>query len=189
MATEYSFGDQLAMSQGVAVNNDVAAILLQAIPGAVAVQPAHQTNDRQGTDYWVEHARGTHLSVDVKVRKEDYAAKPEPDRADDLALETWSVVRKKIGWTRDPSKRTDFILWWWKTTGRWCLLPFPMLCQAFQEKWHEWSACYETHRQYTPEYGYQSECVFVPRLVVWDAIYHQYSGIPQEAGPCPQTRT
>ena len=76
MATEYSFGDQLVMSQGVAIDDDVAAILLREIPGAVGVSPAHHSNDRLGTDYWVEHARGTHLSVDVKVRREDWAAKP-----------------------------------------------------------------------------------------------------------------
>ncbi len=182
MAIEYAFDNQLVMSRGVAVNSDVAAILLREIPGAVAVQPAHRVNDRRGTDYWVEHVRGAHLSVDVKIRREDWAAKPEPDRADDLALETWSVVNKKIGWTRDPNKRTDFVLWIWTDTKRWCLVPFPMLCRVFQENWQEWSACYETRRQYTPEYGgYQSECVFVPRSVVWDAIYHQHSGIPQEA--------
>ena len=182
MATEYSFGDQLVMSQGVSTSKDVATILLQEIPGALSVQLAHQVNDRHGTDYWVEHARGNHLSVDIKVRREDWAAKPEPDRADDLALEIWSVVeKKKIGWTRDPHKRADYVLWLWRDTGRWCLVPFHMLCAVFQEKWQEWSACYQTWQQYTPQYGgYHSSCVFVPRLVVWRAIYHRYSGQPQE---------
>ena len=182
MATEYSFDKQLVMSQGVSISQDVAKILLQEIPGAVGVYSAHQSNDRNGTDYWVEHERGTHLSVDVKVRQEDWAAKPESDRADDLALETWSVVEKqKIGWTRDATKRSDFILWLWPKTDRWCLLPFPLLCQVFQQNWQKWSACYKTRQQYTPEMGgFHSECVFVPRMVVWDEIYQLYSGIPKE---------
>jgi hypothetical protein len=181
MAIEYSFGNQLVMSQGVCLSQDVAAILLGAIPGAVAVQPAHQSNDRHGTDYWVEHARGAHLSVDVKIRREDWAAKPEPDRADDLALEVWSVKEKnKIGWTRDAGKRTDYVLWLWVDTGRWCLVPFAMLCAVFQDKWKEWSTCYGTSEQFTPEYGgYHSQCVFVPRDVVWSEIYYRYGGQPQ----------
>ena len=179
MAIEYSFADQKVMSQGVSRQREVEAILFQAIPGALAVHPAHLANDRHGTDFWVEHERGAHLSVDVKVRCEDWAAKPEPERADDLALETWSVVeRNKIGWTRDPGKRTDYVLWLWRDTGRWCLLPFAMLCQVFREKWQEWSDRYATYEQYTPEYGgYHSECVFVPRLVVWDEIYTRYNGV------------
>jgi hypothetical protein len=182
MAVEYSFGKQLVMSQGVFTSQDVEAILLREIPGAVSVRAAEQTDDRHGTDYWVKHARGADISVDVKIRREDWAAKPEPDRADDLALETWSVVEKrKIGWTRDSRQRTDYILWLWTDTGRWCLVPFAMLCAVFQEKWPEWSACYETREQYTPEYGgFHSQCVFVPRMVVWDEIYRRYSGIYQE---------
>jgi len=177
MAIEYSFADRLQFSKAAPI---VPEILLREIPGAVAVHAADKSNDRLGTDYWVEHARGTHLSVDVKLRTADYAAKPEPDRADDLALETWSVVEKqKIGWTRDASKRMDYVLWLWRDTHRWCLLPFPMLCQVFQEKWRDWTACYGTSQQRTPQFGgYHSECVFVPRDVVWTEIYRRYGGNP-----------
>ncbi len=174
MAIEYSFADQLDGSRRDA---PIESILLQNIPGAVAVHPAHASNDRRGTDFWVEHVRGDHLSVDVKVRTEDWAAKP--DGADDLALETWSVVEaEKIGWTRDATKRTDYVLWYWKDTGRWCLVPFAMLCLVFQEHWQDWAQRYATHRQYTPDYGgYHSECVFVPRPEVWSEIYRRCSGI------------
>lgn len=174
MPLEYSFYDQLHRSQGNHSGQGIDAILLHAIPGAVAVYPAHHSNDRHGTDYWVEHARGHHLSVDVKVRAEDWAA------ADDLALETWSVVeRQKIGWTRDAAKRTDYVLWFWQDTGRWCLVPFAMLCAVFQEHWQAWAASYPVHEQFTPEFGgYHSQCVFVPRDVVWEAIYRRFGGSP-----------
>jgi len=176
MPPEYSFDRQLQMSQAAASGRDVAAILMQAIPGAVAVYRAHRSNDRHGTDYWVEHIRGDHLSVDLKLRAEDWAAKAEP--ADDLALETWSVVeQQRIGWTRDATKRTDYVLWLWQDTGRWCLVPFAMLCGVFQEHWQAWAAQYGTREQFTPEFGgYHSQCVFVPREVVWEAIYRRFGG-------------
>lgn len=180
MPREYSFSDRLRMSQGIAAGSDVAAILVGAIPGAVAAYPAHPSNDRNGTDYWVEHARGTHFSVDVKRRAEDWTAKAEP--SDDLALEIWSVMEKqKVGWTRDATKRTDYVLWLWQDTGRWCLMPFAMLCAVFQEHWQAWTARYPTHEQFTPEFGgYHSQCVFVPREVVWEALYRRFGGLPQQ---------
>lgn len=173
MPFEYSLSAQLQQSQHAGVER----ILLGAIPGAVAIHPAHHSNDRHGTDYWVEHTHGHHLSVDVKVRAKDWAA------ADDLALETWSVVeRQKIGWTRDAMKRTDYVLWFWQDTGRWCLVPFAMLCAVFQEHWQAWVTSYPVYEQFTPEFGgYHSQCVFVPRDVVWEAIYRRFGGAPHEA--------
>jgi len=168
----YGFDERLAMSRGVSADKSVTAILLDNIPGALNVHAAHEINDRNGTDYWVEHARGEHLSVDVKVRSKDYKALAGED---DLALETWSVVERDVpGWTRDETKRTDYILWFWSDTGRWCLVPFAMLCAVFQENWREWSRRFKTRRQSTPDRGYQSECVFVERRSVWAAIYRRF---------------
>ncbi len=177
MPFEYSFYSQLQISQACSQSQQIRTILLRAIPGAVAAYPAHSSNDRRGTDWWVEHCRGVHLSVDVKLRAEDWAAKEEG--ADDLALETWSVVeRQKIGWTRDASKRCDYVLWFWQDTGRWCLVPFAMLCAVFCHKWQQWTQRYKTCRQFTPEFGgYHSECVFVPREVVWNEIYRHFAGV------------
>ena len=179
MAISYGFQERLVMSEGVAGNTVVEDVIMANIPGACHVYRAHLSNDRQGTDYWVELANGNHLSVDVKSRSEDWATKPPPLRADDLALETWSVVEKRVvGWTRDAKKRTDYVLWFWQDTGRWCLIPFPMLCGVFSDKWQEWASMYKTRKQYTPGRDYHSECVFVPRKEVWAAIYRKYSGVP-----------
>lgn len=178
---EYGFGDRLAFSHGVAQGATVESILLANLPGACKVIPAHSSNDRNGTDWWVETRSGNFLSVDAKVREQDWAAKPEPYGADDLALETWSVVeRQKIGWTRNRSKRTDYILWVWTDTGRWCLVPFQMLCKVFEDNWHSWRGQYRTSQQRTPSEngGWHSECVFVPRRVVWAEIYNTFAGRP-----------
>lgn len=176
---EYGFAEQMAMSQGHAVGKSVGEILITNIPGAVNAMPAHSSNDRSGTDWWVEHRASKHLSVDCKVRKEDWAIKPRPE--DDLALETYSVKEEaKVGWTRDKSKRTDYVLWLWTETGRWCLLPFPMLCAVFTREWANWRIQFKTREQVTPLKNggcYHSECVFVPRKLVWSHIYKQYSGL------------
>lgn len=174
---EYGFGERMAMSSGHASNCDIRSILLSSIPGALEVRQAAQANDRLGVDWWVEMTNARHLAVDAKVREEDWAAKhPEED---DIALETWSVIERQIvGWTRDESKRCDYVLWLWKETGRWCLVPFPMLCGVFREKWCEWKSAHKTRRQKTNFAGaeYHSECVFVPRRDVWAEIYKSYGG-------------
>lgn len=78
----YNFNERLAMSHGVSGDKSIKDILMQHIPGARFIYSAHEDNDRNGTDYWIEHAGGKHLSIDVKVREEDYAQKGH----DDLAL-------------------------------------------------------------------------------------------------------
>lgn len=178
MPREYGFGERLQMSQGISDTKDISEILMANIPGAVAIKRANERDDRNGTDFWVAHARGQPYSVDVKVRGKDYCVGLSP--CDDLALETWSVVEKQIiGWTRNPQKMTDYVLWYWRDTGRWCLVPFVMLCAVFSEQWSAWAAEHGTSKQRTPTAGggwYHSECTFVPRREVWAAIYRKYSG-------------
>jgi len=170
---EFRFDERLAMSQGVAMNATIDEILLGAIPGATGTRAPTPAEDRGGTDRWVDQFSGDALSVNLKARQEDWAAKRG---ADDLALEVWSVVEKRIpGWTRDARKRTDYVLWYWQDTGRWCLLSFPMLCAVFVANLSDWCSRYQTARQRT-DGRYQSECVFVPRLVVWRAIYDRFGG-------------
>jgi hypothetical protein len=184
----FGFGEQLAMSDGHASNVAIGDILLDLIPGAMAVTRASRGNDRSGTDWWVE-VMGRHLAVDAKVRSSDRLASHGQD---DLALEVWSVcgvrlhdgTRKmdpmKIGWSRDANKRTDYVLWMWKDTGRYCLVPFPFLCRVFQEKWSEWEQQYHAPDQFTKSpsadsQGWFSQCVYVPRRVLWAEIYKRYA--------------
>lgn len=185
MTREYEFAERMKMSSGRAKNASVESVLLSIVPGATTVHRAGETNDRAGTDWWVEVA-GRHLSVDAKVRSKDFGK-------DDLALETYSVKGYKlrngrrtsspmqIGWTRDERKRSDYVLWIWP--GRYCLLPFLFLCKAFQENWQEWCQAYQTVEQFTPaangdRLGWFSECVFVPRAVVWEAIGNRFAPAP-----------
>lgn len=173
----YRFDERLAMSHGVDAHLSVETILWREIPGAEAVYPASKDEDHHGTDWWVE-INGHRLSVDCKVREEDWALKGE----DDLAIEIWSVIEQhRVGWSRDPQKRANYILWLWKDTGRWCLVPFLMLCAVTIEHWETWQARYRTAVQYTTsERGnWHSQCIFVPRLEVWREIYRRFGGKPQ----------
>lgn len=168
------------MSQSESSNSDIRQIILNAIPSAVAVHQSHAANDRSGVDWWAECLNGKMLGIDCKVRSVDWAAKETPK--DDVALETWSVCEKEIvGWTRDTNKQTDYILWLWKDTGRWMLVPFQMLCRVFSDKWEIWCKQYQTATQNTPGYnggGYHSQCVFVPRRLLWAEIYKAMGGDP-----------
>ena len=177
----YEFDERLAMSQGASENISIEKILLDQIPGALNVNPSHEKNDRNGVDFWVEHESGKHLGIDCKVREEDWALKG----FDDIALETFSVVEKNIkGWTLNQEKRTDYILWFWKETGRWMLIPFPMLLAAFSKRVTAWSKVYKKAKQKTYRSNgnhYHSECVFVPRRDLWAAIYEDFSGNPNRS--------
>ena len=170
---DYTFAGQLAMSRGTALNATVEDILLDAIPGATGVRRASETDDRAGTDWWVDQFSGDALSIDLKARAGVYGPGTNHD---DLALEVWSVVEQRVpGWTRDARKRTDYILWWWRDTGRWCLVSFPMLCRVFIERLDAWQTRYRWHDQSTDS-RYHSRCIFVPRPVVWREIYLRYGG-------------
>lgn len=172
---EYAFAERLAWSEGY-LDGGIAKILRDRIPGCCDVTKADTDSDRSGTDYWAVRESGLPpLSIDVKVRSSDFAAKGK----DDLALETWSVVRSKIGWTRDSAKRTDYILWYWADTTRFVLVSFPALCRVFRAYWQTWRDQYECSVQTSGTW--QSECVFVPRDVVMEKIMAWQNGYA-EAG-------
>lgn len=168
----FNFGEQIKMSHGIALSLDFRAILLGELPNAIDVLQSSESDDKNGTDWWVIRQYNKPLSVDLKARSKDFGK-------DDLALETWSAVEtKKVGWTRDDKKATDYILWFWNDTRRWCLVPFPMLCRIFSINWERWQNIYKSALQKTDcENSYHSECVFVPRKVVWLAIINHYSGV------------
>lgn len=175
----YDFDVEMTLSKGIDPGGPD-SVLMAAIPGALRIEPATATDDRSGVDKWVICTGGRRIGVDIKRRKEDYAAKA--GHADDLALESWSVVGHKTGWTLDPAKRCEYILWWWADTGRWCLIPFVLLRVVFVEHLAQWREIYKTRSQKTPARnggpGWMSECVFVPRIVVWRAIYQRFGGAP-----------
>lgn len=178
MTTIYDFKGQIAVSDGTGEVADIPTLLLQKIPNANKVRKATLEEDKSGIDYIVTLISGREVTVDLKVRTEDWAKKKGKD---DLALEIWSVLEKKVGWTRDPQKQTDFILFFWKDTQRFSLVSFLMLFHVFTQNFQQWVNLYETAIQNSRgAYGsrWQSQCVYVPRTVVHNAIYHTFGGLP-----------
>lgn len=176
----FDFHQNLVISTGTSANPVIGDILLATIPGSTRIIQANQQNDRNGIDWWVEMP-GYWLKVDCKIREEDPIKKFGQD---DLALETWSVIEKKvIGWTLDDAKQTDYVFWIWKDTGRWCIAPFMLLRKAFQINQKQWIASFRVARQGTKRNGsiqYHSECVFVPRTAIWRAMYELATGYSED---------
>lgn len=167
----YDFDERLDYSHGVD-DTGFESVLLGHIPGAVAVAKATNEEDRNGTDWWVQRVGLRALSVDLKRREIDPIIEYNED---DLALETWSVIGSKVGWTRDPNKNTDIVLWYFDPTGRFVFIPFPMLCHVFSERWQVWKTRYRTAVQDSKDW--KSECVFVPRREIWAELYRVYGGM------------
>lgn len=171
----FIFQERLVWSDGsISEKEDMPQYLLSRIPLAVKVERAIRADDRKGIDWWVTLQSGQRVGVDVKVRDEDWARKGW----DDIALEIWSVVEKQIiGWTRDPNKQSDYIVFLWKDTGRCVIMPFPWLCSIFIDHWEIWQKKFKTAYQNT-ENRYHSQCVFVPRELVLKKFYAMMGGVP-----------
>ncbi len=183
------FQEMLLMSNSECGN--IQRILMEVIPSILSVEKSTLEEDKKGTDYWAILPNGDKLSIDCKIRAEDCVDKWG---ADDLALEDWSIVpeedwkftedpdypdpniTEKIGWTLDANKRTDYILWFWKDSKRWCMIPFIQLCFVFREHWYIWKYTYKDAYQQQRGSRYYSHCIFVPRDVVLGAIYDHFGG-------------
>jgi len=165
----YSFEERLTFSQGHAPSIEaVGTIIRDRIPGCIEIEQANIDNDMSGTDYFIYRHSNEALRLDLKLRQADFARRG----ADDLALEIWSVIPNgttgKVGWTRDETKNSDFILWYWKDTGRFFLVSFPALCSVFSRFWQTWEQRYKTAIQQSK--SWQSKCVYVPREIVVKAL-------------------
>ena len=155
----YNFDERLRFSEGFA--RDMEKILRQEFPACTDIRKASKSWDKKGVDYWV-YGYDKSIAIDAKIRDEDWKEKGE----DDLALESWSIIDKKVGWTRDATKRTDFVVWFWQDTGRYFLVPFRPLCAIFSQYWQQWreNPWFEVAQQTSGEW--ESECIFVPRKLI-----------------------
>jgi hypothetical protein len=99
----------------------------------------------------------------------------------------WSDFHQSTkGWTWDDEKITDYILWFWSDTGRWCLISFPCLLIVFSENMWIWKKKFKNRKQKSTKNNrtWFSQCVFVPRKLVWRKIYEKYGG---DLPPSPES--
>lgn len=155
---------------------DWPTVLRAVFPGIDNVVQGTKAEDLRGIDWWVADA-AERAKVEVKQRDEDYLKRR---RKDDVALETFSVVeRGKVGWTLDPAKESDWYVSFWLETGSKLALPFKALRKAMQVNLPKWRLDYPPVQQFTPEFrGYHSECMFVDRQVLLNAIEQHLHDFP-----------
>lgn len=170
----YDFDRQLGLSHGN--GRDHESSLMLSIPHAAAVSKSSEEDDRQGTDYWVTTTSGHRLSVDLKWNSRDPI---ESFGADTLLIEWWSAVEFGAkGWTVDPTKRTDYVLYWFQPTSRYALVPFPLLYAASVANCEAWQFTYDVMETKSTRSGRTWTTTWSPvnRKAVWRAIYDVANG-------------
>ena len=185
----YDFQEQLAFSHGIDCHAGIMRHLIDSVAGASRMVKATENEDRSGTDYWIERRNGRSLSVDFKHRSFCPIERFGPEY-DDVCIETCSVFRGpnrppfvegqrvKVGWTLNEMKRTDFIVYTWPASDgkrRFWVVPFPQLCRTAQKHADDWASRY--HERSTPNPGYWTLNVYVPRSVVRDAMKPLFYGV------------
>lgn len=178
--TVYQFETMLKTS--LAAHDDRIRSIIQARlqPFCDAVRPATAREDRSGADYVATLTGGRCVLVDVKIRaagcRRYWIDGPE------VALEYWSKVPSgnaggAVGWTRDPRKTTDYVLFIYDPADTMIafFVPFHSLRHVFEQKWSLWSDAYGGQVVQNSSAGstgnrWQSSCIFVPAHVVLDAI-------------------
>lgn len=118
MSTITDFHVDLARSQTPALYAAVWKAISKCFPEALALIPSHTENDKLGVDYWIEFAGGKMEALDVKIRSRDYFSTDNRTACLELIANTNSG---KLGWPIDPTKRTDWILFYYADTGRYVL--------------------------------------------------------------------
>jgi hypothetical protein len=185
---DYDFNERLTFSLGSQQVSDHETIKAM-LNGCVSVEDSSQLLNVAGVDYIARLRGGAEVLVDAKTRSKcgKFWLNNEPE----LALEVWSVrpggkfktpeQRKKIGWTLCEAKKVDLILFKFnpQDTSQVYLVSFQLLRVAFRQNFHAWMKSYKTDIQSSG--SWESECVFVPVGVVYDAIRRASIGTLREA--------
>ncbi len=152
--------------------------------------------DKTGIDYIATLRRGRMVTIDAKTREKGCSVfwkKKDDKKEPEAALEKWSVMpngprlntprsRAKPGWTLDEFKRSEMILFVWdpEDSKEAFLVPFQPLRMAFQRNIKVWMAVYKVpppqHTVKRDGSEWESQCVFVPIGVIWQAVIDVSSG-------------
>ena len=184
----HDFTERLNFSECVGLEDDLIAYLLGIIPYSLKCIRASQSNDRNGVDFWIiRKGELPPIAIDVKHREFDPI---ERFGSDDVCIETCSVYtgpptppwldehRKVIGWTLNPLKRTDLVVYSWPQSDgsrRFWIVYFPFLCRAALANWRLWAQLYGEKPVFNQ--GYLTLCIFPPRHVVEEAIRRIQGGV------------
>lgn len=133
---------------------------------SMAVAERDTWGQKSGIDRVITLTSGKTLTVDEKVRKEDWG---------DFCLEVWSDERRRIPSWLTKGQATDYLAYAFVPSRRCFLLPFLALQRAWRERGQAWTAraeqgvCgYRIVR--APNRGYVTLSVAVPIKEVMTAI-------------------
>ena len=188
----YDFAERLAYSEGIECPGALRRRLIDSIPGAYEIQKATKNQDRNGTDFWIHRYELEPLSVDFKHRS--FCPIQRWD-SDDACIEWCSVYkaekgeqrprppyepRRQIrpGWSIDANKHTDLVIYTWPAAlgkRRFWILFFPHLCEASRRNLEAWRTLYR--EEPTPNSGYWTLNVYVPRIVIAKAMRELTTGV------------
>jgi hypothetical protein len=193
----HDFVERLRFSQQIDGDmEDFLNYLVEIIPGGTGWKRATEDEDKKGIDYWILRDHGLpQLAIDVKHREIDPI---ERFGSDDICIETTSIYvgpdkppwmdeyRKKVGWTLDPSRRTDLVIYTWPLPNgrrgrRFWVVYFPFLCYAALKHWRWWAISHGEKIVYNN--GYKTLCIFVPRNEVEEVIRQCCTGTFAPAQP------
>lgn len=164
------FHTDLALSDRPEVVAAITAACHRYWPELLSVHRAHTTNDKMGADYWLEFP-GKMETLDAKVRREDYALRGDNRTA---CLELVANTRsQKPGWTVDPSKLTDWIMFYYIESGRSVVYSARQLRAAVIAHLPELRKSGQPSTQSTKSGSgsYQSESLFVSHRELGAVIY------------------
>ena len=163
----HDFARKLEFSNGANMQEDFHRIK-NALRGCEHVEKTRTDVDRTGVDYFAHLKNGVVVKVDAKRREAGASRhwKGEPE----LAIETWSVYRTKIGWTFNSKSPVEYILYSFEPcdSNNYYFLPFQLLRKAAFDNGREWRDIYRERKQQSG--GWESRCIFVPASVVLNAV-------------------
>lgn len=183
----HDFFERLAFSEGVEDGPEVLSAIANMVPNATAVRRANQSEDKSGTDYWIDRSHDLpSISVDMKHRG---FCPIQRWQSDDACIETTSVYlgdskepwqdkyRRKPGWTVDYRKRTDFVAYTWPADNgtRYWIVPFVPLCRAARTNWRAWGAQLGEKAAYN--HGYLTLSVYPTRSSIANAMRAFMQGV------------
>ena len=160
------FNADLAMSDRPDVVEAIKAACRKQWPDLLSVKKAHKLNDMIGVDYWLEF-QGKNEALDAKVRQQDYALHGD-DRTACLELVS-NIQTGKTGWTLDPAKLTDWVMFYYIESGSYVIYHARQLRAAVIHYLPDLKANGKPSVQRTG--GYESTSLFVSHRELGRAIY------------------
>jgi hypothetical protein len=171
MALTRDFHNDLAASQTPEVDAAIVSAIRSQYPDARNIMKSCTENDKAGADWWIEFTNNKVLSLDAKIRTKDYTTTTESRIA---CIEiVANTTTGKIGWSIDPSKITDLVMFYYIDTKKAYFYTARELRNAIIANWDRLKAHGkpDTTTTKSGDGFYKSEVLFVSHAELWRCMY------------------